>query len=369
MTPAEEYRVLKERAVIGAAAPRSPIALRGKDRASYLHGLLTNDIRALVSGTGCYAAWLTPQGRMLTDMHVFETGDMILLDVPAELATATLRRLDHSLFTEDVQISDLSDSLVPIWVHGPSAAAVVQEAVAGAPTLDAWTEYQNSPVQFGEATLALVRVSQLGVPGFGLYVPPAYEMNVRHVLEASGVSQAAPVTLEAARVEAGYPLFGVDMTEDTIPLEAGIEDRAISVHEGVLRGAGGHHPRAASRTRSGGAQTGRTPSRWKRSSTLGKNLVGGARYWMDNERSELAATGSDCARVRPSGFHHTGDTRGSRHLVWPTCGHRQRTADFTRRSMSSASAGGKQSDGRSLRETHRISWPREGRGLPVNRQR
>ena len=236
MTPAEEYRVLKERAVIGAVAPRSPIALRGKDRASYLHGLLTNDIRALVSGTGCYAAWLTPQGRMLTDMHVFETGDMILLDVPAELATATLRRLDHSLFTEDVQISDLSDSLVPIWVHGPSAAAVVQEAVAGAPTLDAWTEYQNSPVQFGEATLALVRVSQLGVPGFGLYVPPAYEMNVRHVLEASGVSQADPVTLEAARVEAGYPLFGVDMTEDTIPLEAGIEDRAISFTKGCYVG-------------------------------------------------------------------------------------------------------------------------------------
>ena len=47
----------------------------GADRASYLQGLLTNDIQALTPGTGCYAAWLTPQGRMLTDLYVFESGD------------------------------------------------------------------------------------------------------------------------------------------------------------------------------------------------------------------------------------------------------------------------------------------------------
>ncbi|MGH9257457.1 MAG: YgfZ/GcvT domain-containing protein, partial [Vicinamibacterales bacterium] len=80
MTVPEQYRALEEHAVIGALAPRSPLAVRGKDRASYLHGLLTNDIRALTPGSGCYAAWLTPQGRMLTDLHVFELGDMMLLD-------------------------------------------------------------------------------------------------------------------------------------------------------------------------------------------------------------------------------------------------------------------------------------------------
>ena len=58
--------------------------MAGQDRATYLQGLLTNDIPALSPGTGCYSAWLTPQGRMLTDMHVLESGGMILLDVPAE---------------------------------------------------------------------------------------------------------------------------------------------------------------------------------------------------------------------------------------------------------------------------------------------
>ena len=47
---------------------------------------------------------------------------------------------------------------------------------------------------------------------------------------------ATPATLEAARIEASYPVFGVDMTADTIPLEAGIEDRALSLTKGCYVG-------------------------------------------------------------------------------------------------------------------------------------
>jgi folate-binding protein YgfZ len=42
--------------------------------------------------------------------------------------------------------------------------------------------------------------------------------------------------MAAARVEAGYPVFGIDMTDDTIPLEAGIEERAISFTKGCYVG-------------------------------------------------------------------------------------------------------------------------------------
>lgn len=113
--------------MIGAIAPRSAIGVSGRDRASYLQGLLTNDIQALTAGTGCYAAWLTPQGRMLTDLQVFEAGDMILLDVPAAELSATLQRLDQFVFTEDVQLADLSQALASVWVHGPAAAGALQQ--------------------------------------------------------------------------------------------------------------------------------------------------------------------------------------------------------------------------------------------------
>jgi folate-binding protein YgfZ len=236
MTLAEEYRALKEKAATGTVAPGSVIAVRGKDRKEYLHGLLTNDIRGLTPGTGCYAAWLTPQGRMLTDLHVFELDDMVLLDVPAQLSAATLQRLDRSLFSEDVQLADLSHSFTSVWVHGPAAAGAVQNVLAPTTAPGSWLNYQNERFESPSGAVVLVRVDQLGVPGFGLYADPARVAHLRRALQAAGAHQVESTTIEAARVEAGYPLFGVDMTEDTIPLEAGIEDRAISFTKGCYVG-------------------------------------------------------------------------------------------------------------------------------------
>ncbi|MBI4887573.1 MAG: aminomethyl transferase family protein, partial [Acidobacteria bacterium] len=191
--------------------------------------------RALAPGSGCYAAWLTPQGRMLTDLHVFALDDMILLDVPADVAPATLTRLDECLFSEDVQLTDSSESLTPVWIHGPLASASVQRVlpVSG---LDALAEYGNVRIDAAGSPVVVVRVSQVGAPGFGLYAERARAVDLQRALEAAGAPAADPRALDAARIEAGYPLFGVDMTEETIPLEAGIEDRAISFTKGCYVG-------------------------------------------------------------------------------------------------------------------------------------
>ena len=236
MTTPEHYRALKENAAIGAIAARNVIGLTGKDRAGYLQGLLTNDIQALTRGTGCYAAWLTPQGRMLTDIHIFESGDMILLDVPAASLPATLQRLDQFLFSEDVQLADLSETLRTVWVHGPAAASMLEKVLTGAAGLASWSEYHNARAEFGGSPVVVARVSQLGVPGFVVYIEPARQPDLQRALVESGAIVAEPAAIEAARIEAGYPLFGVDMTEETIPLEAGIEDRAISMSKGCYVG-------------------------------------------------------------------------------------------------------------------------------------
>ena len=236
MTLSDQYRAVREHAATGAIAPRRAIGIGGPDRAAYLQGLLTNDVLALTPGTGCYAAWLTPQGRMLTDLHVFESGDMMLLDVPADLAEATLQRLDQFLFSEDVQLARLADTLRAVWVHGPAAAATLEGLVAGAADLDSWAEYRNARAEIDGAPAVVARVSQLGVPGFCVYIDPAREDDLRRALEGAGAADAGPDAIEAARIEAGYPIFGVDMTDDTIPLEAGIEDRAVSFTKGCYVG-------------------------------------------------------------------------------------------------------------------------------------
>lgn len=246
MSLADDYRSIHEGVALGALMPRLPIAVAGGDRATYLQGLLTNDITALTPGSGCYAAWLTAQGRMLTDAHVLESGDLILLDVPASQHGATLERLEQFLFSEDVQVASLATELTSVWAHGPKAASVLQQLLPGLSGLEQWQNYHLEKTTFGEHPVVVVRNDQLMVAGYCVYLPPAArerfttELRDRGAVDLSRASDddaAAPSpALEAARIEAGYPLFGVDMTEETIPLEAGIEGRAISLTKGCYVG-------------------------------------------------------------------------------------------------------------------------------------
>jgi len=236
MTDRDAYTAIREGAAIGAIAERRQIALTGADRATYLHGLLTNDIAALTPGTGCYSLWLTPQGRTFTDMHVLQSEEMLLLDVPVATAQATIEKLEQFIFTEDVQVASLDGAITSVWVHGPQAAAVLERVLEGATGLAGWAPYAHARLAFGGATVSVVRIDQLGVPGYCVYVEPSREAELRARLEAEGAIVAPPEAIEAARIEAVYPVFGVDFTDDTIPLEAGVEDRAISFTKGCYVG-------------------------------------------------------------------------------------------------------------------------------------
>ena len=223
--------------ITGAIADRRQIAVAGRDRASFLQGFLTNDIPSLTAGTGCYAAWLTPQGRMLVDLHVLESGDMILLDVPAADAEEAAARLEQFHFTEDVQIASLASTLRAVWLHGPGAAETLERLAAreGNPYGE-WRQYENARVDLDGSSVVIARIDQLDVPGYAIYVDRQQEAALTQLFIATGAVPATPRTLEAARIEAGYPVFGIDMTTDTIPLEAGIEERAISMTKGCYVG-------------------------------------------------------------------------------------------------------------------------------------
>jgi folate-binding protein YgfZ len=230
MTSPDDYKALHETAIIGAIAARGQAAVAGPDRASFLQGFLTNDTALLTAGRGCYAAWLTPQGRMLCDLHVIESGDMVLLDVPAADLVQIADRLEQFHFTEDVQIATL-ETLRSVWIHGPAAARLL-----GHDEYNAWDQYQNARVDFAGVPVVVTRIDQLGVPGFVMYADAQHHDEVTRAFAAAGALHATPATLEAARIEARYPVFGVDMTPETIPLEAGIEDRAISLTKGCYVG-------------------------------------------------------------------------------------------------------------------------------------
>lgn len=239
MTSPEQYRALRESAGCVERTGQGQLILTGTDRRSFLQGLLTNDILALQPGSGCYAALLTANGRMIADMRVFELGDAILLDTGAGLTSALRDRFDQSIFSEDVQVEDVSAMRREIGVYGPIAAVVVAralEAVQGvswdAARLDAMPRHAN--VRAGG--VVVVRSEEVGVDGVELFVDAAEAGAVHASLQAAGAIDVDTDVAEITRIEAGHPRFGSDMDEDTIPLEAGIEDRAISLTKGCYVG-------------------------------------------------------------------------------------------------------------------------------------
>ena len=228
------YRALRDGAGVTDRSDRGLIAVRGDDRAAFLQGLLTNDVEALADGDGCYAAWLTPQGRMIADLDVLHAGDALLLDVAAAAAEPLLARLDALVFTEDVQLADLSRARAAHGVHGPRAAQAL-ERVTGT-SLRALAPNRGCAVTFDGAPGRVARTDALGIPGFHLYCEREASGPLRAALAAAGAVAVGDEATEAVRIESGRPRFGVDMDTETIPLEAGIEDRAISMDKGCYVG-------------------------------------------------------------------------------------------------------------------------------------
>ena len=217
---------------------RGRIVVSGSDRASYLQGLLTNDIVALKAGQGCYAAYLTAQGRMITDLEVYELGDVLLLAMSGGVKDGVLARLDQFIFSEDVQLGDVTDTFAQIAIVGPAAAAVVAAMVGGVSeqALRDMPDHGNARGEWAGGAAIVTRVVDTGEPGFDLFVERAQSDALKVALRAAGAIELDQATAEAVRIEAGVPLFGRDMDEETIPLEAGIESRAISFSKGCYVG-------------------------------------------------------------------------------------------------------------------------------------
>src|SRR5919197_3303855 len=115
----EAYTAARERAALLDRSDRGRIVVSGADRASYLQGLLTNDIAALKPGQGCYAAYLTAQGRMIADLNLYELGDVMLLTSQGGVKDTLLANFDQFLFSEDVQLGDVTSTFAQFAVSGP----------------------------------------------------------------------------------------------------------------------------------------------------------------------------------------------------------------------------------------------------------
>lgn len=234
-----EHTALRTKAGVLDLSFRSRLCLLGADRVRFLHGQVTNDVNGLRPGHGCYAALTTAKGKMECDLNIQNLPQELLLDFEPGYSQAVQSRLEKFIIADDVQVIDVAPHYGLLSVQGPKAEAVVQ-ALALFPELPASPRCATTVSDPTLGEVYLVNLPRLNTSGFDVFAPTASCGAVLDKLIAAAKEIDGGAcgwqAFETVRIEAGIPRYGADMDDTNIPLECGIESRAISYKKGCYIG-------------------------------------------------------------------------------------------------------------------------------------
>jgi folate-binding protein YgfZ len=223
---ASDYETLTEACGLLDRSERGKLALTGADAKRFLQGQVSNDVEGLAPGSGCYAAFLTPKGKMLGDLRLLDAGEELLLDTERVSLQELFNMIRRFSIGYDVELHKRTLERAQLSLIGPDAAAV-----AGGLVLSE-EEHSHAVVAIASIDARAIRTDV----GIDLLCDTAAVDALRAALVDAG---AVPVSADAAeclRVERGRPRYGIDLDETVIPQEAGLNERAVSFTKGCYVG-------------------------------------------------------------------------------------------------------------------------------------
>jgi len=227
-----DYVALRERAALVALPWLDRLAVVGGDRVDFLQGMLSNDVKKLVTGTGCPAVLLTEQGKVVADLTVLATEEAILLDGMASALAGAKDALERFVVADDVEIGPAADAPKAFGLIGPEVGAALERLGIVAPD----APYAHMRCTSGGVACHVVRVAAPGAGGVLCWVAAdAAAAWTEHCRTVGGVPLAGAEAFDVLRVESGVPWHGRDVTADTLALEAPF-DAAISFKKGCYLG-------------------------------------------------------------------------------------------------------------------------------------
>ena len=201
--------------------------MTGEDRVRLLHAMSTNDIQRLENSQGCYAFFLTAQGRILADAYIYNLGESLLLDTEPETTQKLMEHLDRYIIADDVTLADESAELAAIGIEGPESELVLSKLGIPVPVgPSAVASWQN---QFVAA------VSATGALGFRIFTSAGEKAALIGRLAAVSVVKADNESLNVVRLEHGKPRYGDDISERYLVQETN-QMHAVSFNKGCYLG-------------------------------------------------------------------------------------------------------------------------------------
>jgi folate-binding protein YgfZ len=224
-----EYSAVHKGAAKMDMPHRGVLEIGGRDRLDFLNRLITNQTvdretkSPLAAGEGVYSYLLNGKGRIIADMNVLELGDRTWLEMDSRLVEAARSGLEKYVIADDVTLSSRLGTLHEIAMLGPKAAG--QLGIAELKPLGS--------IRHGEGVV--FRDDVCGTSGYFLILPAAAVEAAWTALPQRPVGWAA---FNAARIEAGRPLMGIDFDETILPAETGPAQfaRAVSTTKGCYLG-------------------------------------------------------------------------------------------------------------------------------------
>jgi folate-binding protein YgfZ len=231
-----EFARLREYCGVYDLGYRAKISLTGCDRVRWLNGMVTNNIRDLATGQGVYAFLLNPQGRILGDLYAYNRGDSIVVDTDRSQVEKMLATFDHYIIMDDVEVTNLSDSITALGIAGPKSREVLAAAGIAIP--------DTSPMQIFEAKCTCdcecthctaVRGEDAGHETYELWLAPGDVRKTWDAMVAHGATPVGSEALEIHRIVSGIPMYGVDIRERDLPQETE-QARALNFNKGCYVG-------------------------------------------------------------------------------------------------------------------------------------
>ena len=227
--PATEHAAFEDGAALVDLFHKTVLRLSGKDPLGMLNAILTNEVPE-EEHCGVYALLLNPKGRIRADLRVLKSDGDVLINTEPEGTAAAKELLGRYAPFSRVEVEDLSEAGVPwgiLGLYGPQAEKLLDGLELA--------EHETAQVKVGGVDLLAAGVAT-PVPGFDLLGPADALSAARDHLARRGAVPVGLQAYETARVAAGIPRFGSDITPENFPAEVGILERAVSFEKGCYPG-------------------------------------------------------------------------------------------------------------------------------------
>ncbi len=221
----EEHKAVRRAAGLFDVSHMGEVDVRGREALKFLNRLVTNDVAKLFPGRVLYSPMCYPNGGVVDDLLVYMRGvDDYFLCINAGNIDKDLAWIREQAAKFDVTITDRSADYALLAVQGPKATAIVQALTSV--KLDAIKYYHFAEGEVAGVPCMLSRTGYTGEDGFELYHPTADAERLATALLAAGVPHGLELAglgaRDSLRLEAGYPLYGHELSEEISPLTAGL---------------------------------------------------------------------------------------------------------------------------------------------------